>query len=368
MSAGQVVLDDIPHVEEVQRTLTELLHASVGPHVDADATAGVPPVTDNGPDARAELEEYVLGGPRRYTRDEVAARADVPVELADRLWRALGFADVADDDTSFTDADVTAVREAVALLETGVVDEQTLIAMTRAMGQSLSRLAEWQVDSIGELVAGSEAEVTEVEALDVARFLLPVLERLMRHVWRRHLVATAGRAFATSADELSARSLGVGFADLVGFTSLSRQLAEEELAELIDAFEGQAADQVALHHGRVIKTVGDEILFAADGPTDVAEIGLALAELIGGGDAALPPVRVGLAYGTVLTRLGDVYGTPVNIASRLTSLARPGHRAHRPRPRGGARARRPLRAAAAAPAVGAGLRPPRGQRPAPGGA
>lgn len=275
-------------------------------------------------DTRRELEELVLGGSRCYTRLEVAERADVPVELANQVWRALGFADVADDERSFTDTDVSSLREAVALIEAGVVDEPTLLAMTRAMGQSLSRLAEWQVESMGELILRQGTPVSEQDVLDTARFLLPVLERLTRHVWRRHLVAVAGRALAASPDELAARTLGVGFADLVGFTSLSRRLTEVELAELIDAFEGQAADVVAAHHGRVVKTVGDEILFVAEEPVDVAEIGLALAELIGGGDADLPPVRVGLACGTVLSRLGDVYGTPVNLASRLTSLARPG--------------------------------------------
>lgn len=275
-------------------------------------------------DARRELEETILGGPRRYTRPQVAARADVPVELANRIWRALGFADVDDADVSFTDSDVDALRESVSLLEAGIIDEPTLLATTRAMGQSLSRMAEWQVDAVGELVARQGDDVTEADAVEAARFLLPVLERLMRHVWRRHLIAIAGRALAVSPDELAARTLGVGFADLVGFTSVSRRLDEVELAQLLDAFEGQAADLVALHHGRVVKTVGDEILFVADEPQDVAEIGLALAELIGGDDAELPPVRVGLACGTVLTRLGDVYGTPVNLASRLTSLARPG--------------------------------------------
>lgn len=277
-----------------------------------------------GDETRRELEELVLGGPRRYTREEVAARADVPVELADRMWRALGFADVADDDRSFTDNDVLALREAVALVESGVVDETTLLAMTRAMGQSLSRLAEWQVESVAELILRQGVEVTERDVFETARFLLPVLERLTRHVWRRHLVAVTGRALATTPEELTARPLGVGFADLVGFTSLSRRLTETELAQLVESFESQAADIVAAHHGRVVKTVGDEILFVAEQPVDVAEIGLDLAQIIGGDDADLPPVRVGLASGTVLTRLGDVYGTPVNLASRLTSLARPG--------------------------------------------
>ena len=75
------------------------------------------------------------------------------------------------------------------------------------------------------------------------------------------------------------------------------------------------------HRGRVIKTIGDEVLFVADDPVDAARIALGLVEAE---DEGFPEVRVGLAYGDVVSRLGDVFGPVVNIASRLTSLARPG--------------------------------------------
>lgn len=274
------------------------------------------------PATPATLEAELLGGERRYTRAEVAERAGVPVEHARILWRALGFADVSDDNVAFTDRDVAALQAVDDLVRRGVIDEDRQLAMTRAMGQSLARLAEWQVSAITSALADDKAVVAD-GAGEMARELVPVMESLIGYVWRRQLAAAAGRALAVSPEELVARHLTVGFADLVGFTSLTRQVDETELAELVERFERVTSHTVAELGGRVIKTVGDEVMFAADEPAVAAEIAMRLSEEVGGVDG-LPDLRVGLACGTVLARLGDLYGEPVNIASRLTSIARPG--------------------------------------------
>jgi adenylate cyclase len=271
------------------------------------------------------VEHELLGGERRYTRAQVADLADVDAELARTLWRALGFPDVSDDEVAFTDRDVEALQTVRSLVDSGVLDEEAQLSVTRAMGQSLSRLAEWQVatitDALGRPDSLHAGPLTEQDAAAVARELVPVMEGLIGYVWRRHLAATAGRFLGGG--DVVARTMAVGFADLVGFTSLTRHVSEEELARLVDRFEGVAADTIAELGGRVVKTVGDEVMFSADGPGNGAEIGVALSERIGADDT-LPDLRVGVACGTVLSRLGDVYGEPVNIASRLTSSARPG--------------------------------------------
>jgi adenylate cyclase len=113
----------------------------------------------------------------------------------------------------------------------------------------------------------------------------------------------------------------VGFADLVGFTALSNQLDQDRLGELVEIFETRAGDLVAARGGRIIKTLGDSVLFVAEDSASAMEIAEGVIGVIGG-DSRLPDVRIGLATGSVVTRMGDVFGPPVNMAARLTVLAR----------------------------------------------
>ena len=115
----------------------------------------------------------------------------------------------------------------------------------------------------------------------------------------------------------------MGFADLVSYTRLSRRLPRRDLSRLVQRFEGLAADVVTTGGGRVVKTVGDEVLFIANTPDAGAVIALSISERMAIDDL-VPDVRVGLAHGPVLRSLGDVYGATVNLASRLTALAQPG--------------------------------------------
>jgi adenylate cyclase len=270
--------------------------------------------------ASADLERELLGGERRWTRQQVSERSGVPYEHANALWRALGFADVGEDVVAFTDRDVWALQTVDRLGAEGWLDEAAQIAMTRALGQSLARLAEWQLAATGSMI---DADATEVQALERATELVPVVEDLIGYVWRRHLAAVSGRLLAASSEDLAATAMTVGFADLVGFTSLTREIDESGLAALVESFESQASDVIAEAGGRVVKTVGDEVMFVADDPGAGADIGLRLSEEVGG-KADLPELRVGLACGPVVSRMGDVYGEPANVAARLTTLARPG--------------------------------------------
>jgi adenylate cyclase len=95
------------------------------------------------------------------------------------------------------------------------------------------------------------------------------------------------------------------------------------LREVLEAFEAATTELVGANGGRIVKTIGDEVLFVADTPAAGAEIALGL-HAAADDDERLPPLRVGLAAGPVVSRLGDVYGSTVNIASRLTSICRPG--------------------------------------------
>jgi adenylate cyclase len=174
---------------------------------------------------------------------------------------------------------------------------------------------------IGE--AAGEDDAARAAGVAEMTDTLPVVERLMAYAWRRHIAAAAGRILAASAEELSTATLVVGFADIVGYTSTVRHSDINELAALLESFEENAAEAIVTNHGRVIKSLGDEVLFAADTPRDAAAIAVRLSDPVRAA-SDLPQLRVGMALGRVLTRFGDVYGPTVNVASRLTSLARPG--------------------------------------------
>jgi adenylate cyclase len=276
-------------------------------------------------DPEGLLEELLLGGPRRYNRLEVARLAGLPPERTQRLWRALGFPDVADEDVLFTEADVSALGRLRELIDSGFVDAETEASIARAMGQSLSRLADWQTDMLAAVLADPGVDAADPEG--VARIaaaterLLPIMRDLQHYVWRRHLAANAGRLLPTHRGQVDRRDLTVGFADLVGYTTRSRGMGGRELGAMVEDFESLVADVIARHHGRVVKTVGDGVLFTCAVPVDAVEIALQLPEEWHAADR--PPLRVGAAYGRVLTRLGDVYSPVVNLASRLTSIARP---------------------------------------------
>jgi adenylate cyclase len=276
-----------------------------------------------GAEARDALERLLLEGPRRYTRLQVAELSGLPLERTQRLWRALGFADSADDDPAYSDADVAALRTLRSLIDSGFVGPETEATIARAMGQALSRLADWQTDMLADVLAGVAAQEdrdpTPDEAVAAARALLPLLRDIQDYVWRRHLAANADRLLAATGGDR--RELAVGFADLVGYTSRSRGMGGRELGAMVEDFESTAAEVIARHSGRVVKTVGDGVLFTAASAVDAAAIALELPDRWSAEDR--PPLRVGVAYGAVLTRLGDVYSPVVNLASRLTSIAHP---------------------------------------------
>src|SRR5918994_1978551 len=257
------------------------------------------PGTGPGPETREALEQLLLGGPRRYTRLQVAEMAGMPPARTQRLWRALGFPDAADDDPAFTDADVEALNVLSTLIDSGFLGPDTEASIARAMGQSLSRLADWQTDMLADvLTRGSGEEERRVasadEAIDAAKALLPRLRQVQDYVWRRHLAANADRLLAATGPG-DRRELAVGFADLVGYTSRSRGMGGRELGAMVEDFESTAAEVIARHHGRVVKTVGDGVLFTAASAADAAEIGLELPDAWTAEDR--PPLRVGAAYG-----------------------------------------------------------------------
>ena len=246
----------------------------------------------------------------------------MPLDLAQDLWRQLGFANSSDDEVAFAESDAEALRLTADLVRMGILGPESQAALVRTWGRSFARLAEWQVSLLaGIAIDGPDPDVRLAE---LATGVLPRVEALQSYVWRRHLSSAARRLLTTGSASNPERTMAVCFVDIVDYTTQSKSLTENELVGWIEGFEQVATVTVVDHGGRVIKTIGDEILFTADDAGAAAEIALRLTELGRDDDDPFPAVRAGIAFGPVVNRLGDVFGPTVNIAARLTSVARPG--------------------------------------------
>ncbi|GAA4373520.1 adenylate/guanylate cyclase domain-containing protein [Paeniglutamicibacter cryotolerans] len=292
-------------------------------------------------DAARALERRLLGAERTMRRREVAQGAGVSLLSARKLWRAIGFPNLGDEEVFFTAVDQEALLTMVGMVREGTLTEETAISLTRSIGQMTDRMVVWQVEALVEDMVQNQG-MSDPEARRQLVHLLPdllePLEELLVYSWRRQMNAAVHRLVLRAESGLAASAEGrdgseddaplplaraVGFADLVSYTSLSRRMNERTLAQLVQRFENKCAEVISVGGGRLVKTIGDEVLFIAETPQAGAQISLALAREFRE-DEFLPDTRVSLVWGRVLSRLGDIYGPTVNLAARLTSLAEPG--------------------------------------------
>lgn len=278
----------------------------------------------DGPEEVRRLAQAVvlLGEPPNLRPPDAWRGTGADQHLARELWRAMGFAHVPDDAVALTATDVTALAAIDDFLQASGISPDTAIRFARLLGQTMSRVA----DALLSIVDHAIAEMDGLPPGDnddlmvlAAQLVNPLIEQELSYLLRRHLYAGAIRRIA--GHDLEQPEVTVGFADVVSFTRLSGRLTEAELAELLEVFESTTADMITERGGRVIKLIGDAVLFVFDEPEPAAWLALELVESFGGDQ---PELRVGLTHGPVLSRLGDLFGPPVNLASRLVSYARPG--------------------------------------------
>jgi adenylate cyclase len=273
----------------------------------------------------ADPGEPVHSEAAAYTADQVAASAGMELEQAKRIWRALGFPE-AGDEAIFTGDDIVALRQLTSMITGDIVDFDLAVNLARGVGQTMARLSDWQVSAMlhrVEEVTGQGGDNLDLIArtLGATDDFVDQFEDLLVFVWRRHLQAAVARVAASLSGDIGTTQLSVGFADIVSFTALSNTLTEEKIGDLVERFESRCADVVAVNRGRVIKSMGDAVLFVNDDPIGAYDTAEGIINVIGR-DPRMPDVRVGLASGLVVTRLGDVFGPPVNMAARLTAVAR----------------------------------------------
>ncbi|WP_421120602.1 adenylate/guanylate cyclase domain-containing protein [Aquihabitans daechungensis] len=271
------------------------------------------------------IEHLVIPEEAEYDLEGIAEASGLTTDQITRLWRSLGFAEPRPGDHLFTDVDVDMLRTIGQLLAMGWIDNELTFQMARVIGSSLSRVASALIDNIdpGELQRPLNRPESDDGFAAIAPLLLPMLLQVMDYVWRRHVQAEARARMAREHAEGDPDHRVVGFADLVGFTALSQQVDAHELAGVVDRFETIAYDTVNRLGGRVVKMIGDEVMFSVPDEASAVAIALSLSETYRDDDE-LSDVRVGLAAGPVLQREADLYGPVVNRASRIVNIAFPG--------------------------------------------
>lgn len=278
------------------------------------------------------IEQVLLGGPPTLSLAQAAVRVGADVRDVRLFWHSLGLPTGDPDAVAYTDVDVDVLGASLAARDHYELSERTSVSLVRAIGHTTDRLVLWQVEALVEHMSQRYAlDDTSARLLVLDRLpeIAPLLERQLVHAWRRHLVAIAGRfaeeladAHDPERDDQLPLARAVGFADIVSFTTRTAGLGSHDLADFVQDFEARARDVVTGGGGRVVKTIGDAVLFVADDAVTGAEVALGLAEAFGVHSAT--PVRVSLVWGRMLSRFGDVFGPSVNLAARLTGEADPG--------------------------------------------
>ncbi len=273
-------------------------------------------------------DRVILGG-ERYTAAEVAELAGVELDFLLAAQRAMGLPIPEPDEDVYTDADLELARMSRASQAAGIPDEDRL-ELLRILGRGLSQAAEALRALPLKLVLEpglSETELATRYAQATAQ-LFPLLDPLLRNLLTLHL-RHATQSEVISAMERSgghlpgSREVTICFADLVGFTRLGEEVPPEELGHLAVRLEEIARD-VAQSPVRLVKTIGDAAMLAAPEPEPLLDAALALIEAADEQGEDFPQLRAGAAHGLALPRAGDWYGHPVNLASRITAIARPG--------------------------------------------
>lgn len=276
------------------------------------------------------LDREILPGERKYTSEQIAAQAGTDAETARTIWRALGFPDLPDDLPAFTEADVEALRGLVERVRSPMMLEWSLdraLAQARVLSSALARAADTETDDIAHSFALARAAGMSDEELAEAlaeRLHFEVISKLIDHAHRLQLRAAIWRRLAGGEPHGPGTvDSSVGFVDLVGYTALSQMMEDDELTQLLQRFGALTHETVAAAGGRIVKTIGDEIMYITDTASTAAAIAVSLVEDTAD-DEVLPDVRAGVACGALLSREGDYFGPVVNLASRLTELAKPG--------------------------------------------
>jgi class 3 adenylate cyclase len=280
--------------------------------------------------ARENRLPFVLGdrlissGRPELTLEQVSARAGLSVATVTRCWRAAGFPAPTSNLVSYSEADARALELLASAVQ--AFGEDATVQMARVIGSSMARIAETGfttslVNVEGGYLPRAENLLVAAQAAEGLGLIAASASVVFDVVFRRHIEAVARGYDANPSEDPETVTRAVGFADLVGFTSVARRLSPAELSRAVTDLETIATDAATARGGRLVKLVGDQIMFVAPDASAGCDIALAV---LGEVDdhPVLPPLRAGLALGAVVPYEGDYFGPVVNLAARLVDAAR----------------------------------------------
>jgi class 3 adenylate cyclase len=260
-----------------------------------------------------------------YTLETAAGELGIAAEDVARAWSLLGLTVAGPDVPVLSQADVDALATWLALK--AVVGQDGALGLLRVLGAAMARLAEAESTMIRagtpdiQMIHTRDELATAQAYRSVAEFV-PRIGALIDIVHRHHLTSARTHFEGVLRDTSASVVCGVGFADLSGFTALTQTLTPAQLSNLLNEFAGTVSDVVHADGGRIVKFIGDEVMWVSSAPERLVRAAVDLVEHPKARDEGLQ-VRAGLAYGTVVAINGDYFGNPVNLAARLVAAAAP---------------------------------------------
>jgi adenylate cyclase len=276
------------------------------------------------------VERAIAGDGPRYSAREIAAKSGLGLELALAFRSALGIPYGDDlDDRVGTQADLDSAVRTKAILDAGFPVEE-MLRNARVVGMATARVAEANRELVvRNLTSPGDNERDLAERLvGTVEFLLPMGTEFLDYAFQANLLELVKRDVIGAADLASGEIGGaivrtVCFADLVEFTSLGEEIAPEELGAVVGHFEEIATSTVTAPV-RLVKTIGDAVMLVSPEAEPLVEAALDLVAAAAAEGDQFPVLRAGVATGPTLAQSGDFYGRSVNLASRITGIARPG--------------------------------------------
>lgn len=283
---------------------------------------------DEGRLARRAVE-VALGDGADHTLTDVAQAARLPSPYTRELLQALGRPDPARGEQAFTNEDVELARIARQMIDAGLPAHE-LTEVSRVIGLAMSQSAEAVRRMVGVafLEPGDTEEALGARYIEAVDKLAPLVPELFSLSFRAHLRDGISGELLTEAERHSGQladteQIAVGFADLVGYTSIGDRVSAGELGSIAGRFAALGVS-AARRPVRLVKTIGDAIMFVSPDPTALIEVMVDLRVDVHRADPPLPEVRIGVAFGPGTPRSGDWFGTAVNLASRVVEAAKPG--------------------------------------------